>query len=179
KASELEDYTEEIPNGSLREAVEKEALDYVNDHYPNGVCTVHATENNEIAIAIVDNKYNPNNFWNGRWLASWIYDTQSGSLKGATKVNVHYYEDGNVQLNADKTFEAQVTKVDDEAQLAKSLLKQIASIDRGYQNTMNESYSELADDTFKCLRRALPMTRNKLDWNKIMNYKIGNELSQK
>ncbi|KAI9272436.1 F-actin-capping protein subunit alpha [Sporodiniella umbellata] len=111
-ASELEDYTEEIPNNSLREAIETEALEYVGDHYSNGVCTVHATQDNEIAIAIVDNKYNPNNFWNGRWLASWIYDTQSGSLKGNTKVNVHYYEDGNVQLNADKTFEVQVNRVD-------------------------------------------------------------------
>ncbi|KAG1057777.1 hypothetical protein G6F43_000420 [Rhizopus delemar] len=178
-ASDLEDYTSEIPLDSLREAVQTEALKYVDDHYPNGVCTVHVTENNEIAIAIVDNKYNPNNFWNGRWLASWIYDTQSGNLKGAAKVNVHYYEDGNVQLNADKNFEAQVTKVDNEVQLAESLLKQIASFDRGYQNTMNESYNELAENTFKGLRRALPMTRNKMDWNKIMNYKIGNELSQK
>lgn len=66
-----------------------------------------------------------------------------------------------------------------EVQLAESLLKQIASFDRGYQNTMNESYNELAENTFKGLRRALPMTRNKMDWNKIMNYKIGNELSQK
>lgn len=110
-ASELEDYVVESPLESLREAVEKEALEYVNDHYPNGVCTVHTTENNEIVIAIVDNKYNPNNFWNGRWLSSWIYDTQSHSLKGSTKVNVHYYEEGNVQLNADKTFEAQLTDI--------------------------------------------------------------------
>lgn len=107
----MEDYVVESPLESLREAVEKEALEYVNDHYPNGVCTVHTTENNEIVIAIVDNKYNPNNFWNGRWLSSWIYDTQSHSLKGSTKVNVHYYEEGNVQLNADKTFEAQLTDI--------------------------------------------------------------------
>lgn len=44
---------------------------------------------------------------------------------------------------------------------------------------MNESYNDLAENTFKGLRRALPMTRNKMDWNKILNYKIGSELSQK
>lgn len=44
---------------------------------------------------------------------------------------------------------------------------------------MNESYNDLAEETFKGLRRALPLTRNKLDWNKILNYKIGNELAQK
>ncbi|CEG72731.1 hypothetical protein RMATCC62417_08234 [Rhizopus microsporus] len=178
-ASDLEDYVVESPLESLREAVEKEALEYVNDHYPNGVCTVHTTENNEIVIAIVDNKYNPNNFWNGRWLSSWIYDTQSHSLKGSTKVNVHYYEEGNVQLNADKTFEAQLTEISDEKQQAVALLKQITTFDRAYQSTMNESYNELAENTFKGLRRTLPMTRNKMDWSKIMNYKIGNELAQK
>lgn len=107
----MEEYTEEQALDSLRTAVETECIKYVEDHFPNGVCTVHCTET-EIIIAIVDNKYNPNNFWNGRWLAAWIYDTQSSQLKGTTKVNVHYYEDGNVQLNAEKSFETQVAKND-------------------------------------------------------------------
>lgn len=108
-ASDLEEHAVENSLETLRSAVEKECLTYVNDHFPNGVCTVHCNEQ-DITIAIVDNKYNPNNFWNGRWLASWTYDTQSNELKGFTKVNVHYYEDGNVQLNAEKKFECQVTK---------------------------------------------------------------------
>ncbi|KAL9538708.1 hypothetical protein MBANPS3_010730 [Mucor bainieri] len=177
-ASDVEEYTTESQLEPLRAAVEKECLAYVNDHFPNGVCTVHSTDN-EITIAIVDNKYNPNNFWNGRWLASWIYDTQSNEVKGATKVNVHYYEDGNVQLNAEKNVNATVSKTEDNEQLAKSIIKEISTFDRQYHSSMNESYNDLAENTFKGLRRALPMTRNKMDWNKILNYKIGNELSQK
>ncbi|KAI8380602.1 F-actin-capping protein subunit alpha [Choanephora cucurbitarum] len=100
-ASDLEDDTTDTAFESLRSNVEKECIAYIEDHFPNGICSVYIHES-EIAIAIVDNKYNPNNFWNGRWLASWVYDTQSGDLKGMTKVNVHYYEDGNVQLKADK-----------------------------------------------------------------------------
>jgi capping protein alpha len=59
------------------------------------------------------------------------------------------------------------------------LVKEIATFDKSYHSAMNESYGDLAENTFKGLRRALPMTRNKMDWNKILNYKIGSELSQK
>ncbi|KAI9471999.1 MAG: hypothetical protein EXX96DRAFT_488962 [Benjaminiella poitrasii] len=110
-AHDLENYATQTDLEPLRVAVEKEILTYVGDHYPNGVCTIYATDK-DIIIAVVDNKYNPNNFWNGRWLASWIYDTQSNTLKGCTKVNVHYYEDGNVQLNTEKNVDGQVASND-------------------------------------------------------------------
>ncbi|KAI7879029.1 hypothetical protein K492DRAFT_179049 [Lichtheimia hyalospora FSU 10163] len=55
----------------------------------------------------------------------------------------------------------------------------MAALDKKYHQALNDSYGELAENTFKGLRRALPLTRNKLDWNKILNYKIGNELAQK
>ncbi|KAI7898264.1 F-actin-capping protein subunit alpha [Cokeromyces recurvatus] len=107
-AYDVEEYTGQTELESLRAAVEKECLAYVGDHYPNGVCTIYANNNKDIIIAVVDNKYNPNNFWNGRWLATWIYDTQSNNLKGCTKINVHYYEDGNVQLNTEKNVDSQI-----------------------------------------------------------------------
>ncbi|CAO3647264.1 unnamed protein product [Cunninghamella echinulata] len=163
---------------SLRSSIDESFGDYVKDHYPEGVSSVFVNEK-QIIIAIVDNKYNPNNYWNGRWLATWIYDTQSNQLKGNTKVNVHYYEDGNVQLSANKDFESTVTKNDDVSKLSANIVKEIATLEKKYQTAMNNSYSDLSEDTFKGLRRALPLTRNKLDWNKILNYKIGNELAQK
>lgn len=107
----MEDYVAEQELENLRSAVEKESLAYVEDHFPNGACTVYVTEE-EIVIAVVDNKYNPNNFWNGRWLAHWIYNTTNSELKGISKINVHYYEDGNVQLNTEKKFETQVPKTE-------------------------------------------------------------------
>ena len=72
-------------------------------------------------MVMVCNKYNPTNFWyvyihiwmhwcgrgligarNGRWRSLWNYDVASHTLSGTMRVQVHYYEDGNVQLNTDK-----------------------------------------------------------------------------
>jgi len=35
-----------------------------------------------------------------------------------------------------------------------------------YQVSLNETYQEMGEKTFKSLRRALPLTRQKLDWDK-------------
>jgi len=159
--------------------LEAAALEYVADHYPNGVATIYAKDGNLI-VAIVDNKYNPANFWNGRWRSLWTISPDTGNLMGSVKVNVHYYEDGNVQLNCHKEIEVSVTAdLEDLPSVAAAYIKQISKEEHEYQTSLTEAYTELSDNTFKSLRRALPMTRHKIDWDKIFTYKIGQELSHK
>jgi len=162
----------------LRLEIETAATNYVKDHYPNGVLTVYSKDNT-VVITLVDNKYNSANYWNGRWQSTWIISPESNELKGTVKVNVHYYEDGNVQLNATKDFELFTsTNSDDLNTKAEAYIKLICKAENEYQTSLNESYVELSENTFKGLRRALPLTRHKLDWDKILNYKIGQELQE-
>ena len=48
-------------------------------------------------IQIVANKYNPPNYWSGRWRSEYVLDLDKGEARGTVLINVHYYEQGNVR----------------------------------------------------------------------------------
>lgn len=162
---------------AFRLAFEAEAKKYAKDHYPAGITAVYG-KGAEVIVCIEDHKFQPHNFWNGRWRSEWKFNTASGEAEGLLKVQVHYYEDGNVQLQCDKTVNVKLA-VGDEAATAKKFFSSVCSAENEYQTAISENYGEMSDTTFKALRRALPVTRTKVDWTKITNYKIGKELSQK
>jgi len=155
----------------VREALEKATLAYVVDHFADGVATVFATADSSkrFIIQIVSNKYNPSNFWSGRWRSEYTVDFDQGEVTGLIRVNVHYYENGNVQLSTTHTPTINFPPNPSlpPATIASKLLASIEEQETSYQLSLNEAYHDLGEKTFKGLRRALPMTRQKLDWERV------------
>ncbi len=54
---------------------------------------------------------------------------------------------------------------------ASKILALIEDEEGKYQISLNVSYQEMSEKTFKSLRRALPVTRSKLDWDKVCGFK--------
>lgn len=167
-ASDFQPHTVDCSVSENRSQLESLVDEYVKEFYTNSVATVYG-QNDKITICIEGHKYNPNNFWNGQWRSLYTWNAD-GVVNGKLKVQVHYYENGNVELKTDKdvTFHANS---------AKSVIENIKKEDSEFQTGINENFITMSDVTFKALRRALPVTKSKLDWSKIINYNIGKEFN--
>ncbi|KAI1025852.1 hypothetical protein LB505_011501 [Fusarium chuoi] len=172
KASAVQSHVLEGPQADLVKSTLKSIGPYVDEHFANAAHGVYPIESDsKIAIVIVGNKYSPNNFWNGRWRSLYILDPSSGALEGSLKVDVHYYEDGNVRLLTNKPVSSTISSVN-----GASIVREISTTERKYQEELNKGFVSLSEGAFKGLRRQLPVTRQKIEWDRVTSYRLGQDI---
>ena len=59
---------------------------------------------------------------------------------------------------------------------AAEVVKQIAGAERAYQEELNRGFQALSEGVFKSLRRQLPVTRQRVEWERVLGYKVGKEI---
>ena len=94
-----------------RSALDETWSIYCKEHHKNGISSVFANIDDgllRLSACIEDHQFQPSNYCNGRWRSVWnlVFNptelNKTFELKGLVRVQVHYYEDGNVQLVTSK-----------------------------------------------------------------------------
>ncbi|RKP00783.1 hypothetical protein CXG81DRAFT_12841 [Caulochytrium protostelioides] len=167
---------------ALRAQLESAMEAHVSEFYPSDGHTPGAVlpAGPAFVATIVGSKYNPSSFWTGRWRVTWAAAAGAEKVQGTFEVAVHYYEDGNVQLT--NTKEVLLPSLGGSWSAPGALAPTMAGVrnaENAYQNAINASYTELSDTVFKHLRRALPVTKMKIEWGSLGGYRIGSELNSR
>ncbi len=56
------------------------------------------------------------------------------------------------------------------------MIKKIAAAEKAYQLELNRAFVAMNEEGFKGLRRQLPVTRQKVEWEKLGGYRLGSDL---
>jgi capping protein alpha len=162
----------------VRAAVEKELASYLESSYKSGkyVSAVYGSDSGNLIVCISAANIHLGNFWTGGWRS--VYHIPIGKegtveIKGDIKVNVHYFEDGNVQLHGKYPVKGSVS-IDGKA--AASIVKAIKTIETDFQSNLELLYIEMHRETFKQMRRFWPISKQPMNWN-LSAHKMAGELS--
>ena len=113
------------------------------------------------------------NFTSASWHGQWSLDESNGTIAGTLTIHVHCFESGNVQMQTKKTFNP--TKVQD-AGSAKSYVNQISRWEAGLLTELTDMYEQTMTDKLKTLRRVMPITRTRMEWN-VLSHRMVQNLS--
>ncbi len=154
-------------SNDLRDAIEEAIKKYLEKCYKLEVTRYNVyfdSGKNKIVVLISVHNLNLKSFWSGEWLSTWELDINGKSIKGTLKANTYYYEEGNVQFSLDTKFSGNASDGDNNA-IAESLIEFIKTSENSIQLELEKVYDELSENYIKPLRRKLPVTGTKMNWN--------------
>ena len=162
KSADINDSVEEQRSG-----VQSAMDDYVSTQYgassdAKAACAVYGTADGTLVVCLTGVAPNLRNWWSGSWKGEYVI-TLSGSscsITGQVDLLAHYFEDGNVQMNTQKTYSADGVSFSGEA-----IVEQIQEWENALQAGLETMYTGMSNQTFKDMRRILPVTYTKFDWS--------------
>ena len=165
ESGQVEDAQETECSNELREAVDNKMKEYLNKCYKTDVTKYNVYyDEDKIVVLISAHNLNLKSFWSGEWLSTWEMNINSKEINGTLRANTYYYEEGNIQFNLDTSFQGTAQGGDDNA-VATSLIEFIKTSENSVQLELEKVYDELSENYIKPLRRKLPVTGSKMNWN--------------
>jgi len=164
-----------------RKKVDAAMRRYAADCLGDAVVTTYGRDMNgkiRVTCCVARCNMKLDSFWSGSWRAEWnlvMTGATQGQLTGKVTCNVHYFEDGNVQLSDStdfaKTLDWQGSDV------GEVLAAQVKQYEEKFISSMEDIYQTMSESVLNALRRRLPITKTKFDWdNRAATHKLATEL---
>ncbi|CAI5720580.1 unnamed protein product [Hyaloperonospora brassicae] len=120
----------------------------------------------KLVVKLCTERVNLRNFWGGRWKSRWEVDLTAdpGTVKGSIELHVHYFENGNLQLQSSKDVEEAIT-IQQPGGLGDALLRVMKEAEDDLQMNLEDMYINMSEETFKEMRRVMPVTQTKMEWS--------------
>ena len=150
----------------LRNSIESALKNYLQKCYKMDVTRYNVyfdSATSKIVVLISVHNLNLKSFWSGEWLSTWELDSGK-HVKGTLKASTYYYEEGNIQFNLDTKFDSNIQGGDNNS-IAANLIEFIKTSENSVQLELEKVYDELSENYIKPLRRKLPVTGTKMNWN--------------
>ncbi|KAG9397076.1 F-actin-capping protein subunit alpha [Carpediemonas membranifera] len=137
------------------------------ENYPGAPSCVWPTDDG-FAIALVAEKISAKNFYTGSIRS--LYTVSNGVVSGRMWGMTHMFEGGNVQMDIGRNLKPTKAVNPDEVVWA------ISEFEEGALADVETTLEELSERQFKALRRALPITKTRLDWDKVAHDHVAAQL---
>ncbi|KAI5955456.1 hypothetical protein KGF57_003588 [Candida theae] len=171
---DVEPYSPEVPIDS--KLVDK-LQQYGDDYFQDYTFTIVPKSKDSYTIVIIGEKLNKGNFYTGKWHSQ--YQVSNNEITGAIDLDIHYFEDGNVRL---KYTESNVSNAEhgNSVSSVSDVVNFINQADNAVELKLLDQFQHLNQQSFKTLRRLLPVTRSKINWGSaIGNYRLGSDVVNK
>jgi hypothetical protein len=158
---------------SLKESFQN----YIKKYYSskgvesNYVITVSSNENNSnrYDIILYAERIKLKQFHAGSWMAKYTVDystspSSSTVINGLIQLHAHAFEDGNVQVKSKTELPSHT--IENTTSLSEDIMAQIQKWEEEYVlQPLKDVYHDMSNDILKKMRRVMPVTRTKFDWN--------------
>ena len=152
-------------------------------HAPPAVVTTYGSAGEATRITCCVSRLNVKlrSYWAGQWRAQWTLenfaDGESGRLDGWVAIDVHYFEDGNVQMHEKFPFSDSI-RIDGDVGAA--FAARVGEFEAQLMANLEETFASLGKNALDHLRRRLPITKQKFDWdNQAGRHKLARDLKKK
>ena len=97
-------------------------------------------------------------------------------MRWQVRSNVHYFEDGNVQLDDGTKIQCDLKFG---GKMGEAMASTVGEYEMNFNQGMEDIYVSMSEQVLQGLRRRLPVTRVKFDWdNKASVHKLASELQR-